>query len=79
MVKCQPLFRRKISEVKTSFVVQKRRVRAFLVIHLCDKMTDAISRLHDILVVVEMNFFLLESADEFFGITVLPKTPSPGC
>ena len=47
-------------------------------IHLCDKMTDAISRLHDILVVVEVNFFLLERADESFSIPVLPRTPATG-
>ena len=31
---------------------------AFLIIHLCDKMPDALSILGYILVVIEMNFFL---------------------
>ena len=49
---------------------------AFLVIHLCDKMTDAGSRFVDVLIVVEMNLFLLEGSDQPFSIPVLPRTPS---
>jgi len=49
----------------------------FLVIHLCDKMTDAISGFMDVLRVIEVNFFLLEGSDESFRISVLPRTPSP--
>ena len=45
-------------------------------IHLCDKMPDTISRFVDVLIVVEMNFFLLESSDESFGISILPRPPS---
>ena len=45
-------------------------------IHLCDKMIDTLSRFMDVLVVVEMNFFLLEGADESFGVSVLPRTSS---
>ena len=32
---------------------------AFLMIHLCDKMSDAISRLGDALIVIDVNFFSL--------------------
>ena len=48
---------------------------AFLVIDVFDKMTDAVSRLGNILIVIEVNFFLLEGADESFGnLSVLPRT-----
>ena len=43
-------------------------------IHLCDKMTDAISRLDDALIVIDVNFFRFERADESFSIPVLPRT-----
>ena len=33
---------------------------AFLIIDVCDKMSDAISRLGDALILIEVNFFLLE-------------------
>jgi len=36
---------------------------AFLVIHLSDKLPDAFSSLGNILVGVEVNFFLLEGSD----------------
>ncbi len=49
---------------------------AFLMIHLCDKMPDAISRLGDALIVIEVNFFLFEGADESFSIPVLPRASS---
>ena len=32
----------------------------------------------DVLVVVEVNLFLLEGSDVSFSISVLPRTPSPG-
>ena len=52
-------------------------MRAFLMIHLSDKMTDAGPRFVNALIVVEMNFFLLEGADESFGnLSVLPRTVS---
>ena len=52
-------------------------MRAFLVILLCDKMPDTISRSMDVLIVIEMNFFLLEGSDEFFGnLSVSPRAPS---
>ena len=52
-------------------------MRAFVVIHLCDKMIDAFSRFMDVPVVVEVNFFLLEGSDQPFGnLSVLPRTPS---
>ena len=51
---------------------------SFLVIHLSDKMTNADSRFLNVLVVVEMNFFLLERADKSFSISVLPRTPATG-
>ena len=41
-------------------------------IHLCDKMFDAISRLGDVLIVIDVNFFLFERAYESFSI-VLPS------
>ena len=51
-------------------------MRAFVVIHFCDKMSNAFSSLGYILVVIEVNFFLLECADESFSIPVLPRTPA---
>ena len=42
-------------------------------IHLCDKMPDACSRLGYILIVIEVNFFLLEGSDQAFRISVLPR------
>ena len=51
-------------------------MRAFVVIHLCDKMTDTVSRFMDVLIGVEVDFFLLEGADKSFSISVLPRTPS---
>ena len=53
-------------------------MRAFLVIHLSDKITDTISRFVDVLIVVEVNFFRLAGADEAFRISVLPRTPARG-
>ena len=40
-------------------------------IYVCDKLSNAISRFVDVVIVVEVNFFLFESADESFGISVL--------
>ena len=45
-------------------------------IHLCNKMTDTLSGFVDVLVVVEVNFFLLEGSDKSFGVSVLPRTPA---
>ena len=45
-----------------------------MVIHLCDKMSDAISRFVDVVIVVEMNFFLLERAYESFSISILSRS-----
>ena len=42
-------------------------------IHLCDKMTNAVSRFIDVLIVVEVNFFLLQRSDESFGVSRSPK------
>ena len=53
-------------------------MRAFKRIHLCDKMIDAISRFVDILIVVEVDFLLLEHADQPFSVSVLPRPPSVG-
>ena len=46
--------------------------------HLCDKIPDTGSRFVDVLIVVEMNFFLFEGADQLFRIPVLPRTPPTG-
>ena len=51
---------------------------AFLMIHLCDKMPDVISRLGDVLIVIDVNFFLFERADESFSISVLPRPSATG-
>ena len=51
---------------------------AFLIIDVCDKMPDAISSLGDILIVIDVNFFFLESANESFGISILPRASSLG-
>lgn len=48
---------------------------AFLVIDVFDKITDAVSRLGNSIIVVEVNFFLFESPDESFSISVLSRTP----
>jgi hypothetical protein len=47
---------------------------AFLIIDVCDKMPDAISRLGDVLIVIDVNFFLFERAYESFSISVLPRS-----
>ena len=72
-MKCHRLFKRKISKVKTNFFVEIRQVlntsvlsEAFLVIRLCDKLSNAGSRFVDVLIVVEVNFFRLERADKSF-------------
>ena len=52
-------------------------MRAFLVIHLCDKLPDARSGFMDVLIGVEVNFFFLEGSDQPFGVSVLPRTSSP--
>ena len=41
---------------------------AFQIIDLCDKMTDAISHLGDVLIVIDVNFFLFEGWDKSFSI-----------
>ena len=52
---------------------------AFLVRHLCDKrFPDALSGLSDTIVVIDVNFFLLERADEPFDIPVLPRVSTLG-
>ena len=51
---------------------------AFEIIDVCDKISDAISRLGDALIVIDVNFFLFERADESFSISVFPR-PSPLC
>ena len=45
-------------------------------IYLCEKMTDALSSLGNILVIVEVDFFFLEGADASVGVSVLPRTPA---
>ena len=52
-------------------------MRAFLVGHLCDKMSDVLSGLIDVLIVIEVNFFLFERADETFSISVFPRPSAP--
>ena len=51
---------------------------AFLIIDVCNKMSDAISRLGDALIVIDVNFFLFERADESFSISVLPRSSATG-
>ncbi len=41
-------------------------------------MSDAISRLGDALIVIDVNFFLFERADESFSISVLPRASATG-
>ena len=48
-------------------------MRAFKIIDVCDKITDAISRLGEALILIEMNFFLFERADESLSISVFPR------
>ena len=45
-------------------------------IHLCDKMPDPCSGLSNILIVIEVDFFLFEGSDEALGVSVLPRTAS---
>ena len=45
-------------------------------IHLCDKMSNAFSRLGYILIAIEVDFFRLEGSDQALGISVLPRTVS---
>ena len=40
-------------------------------IHLCDKMPDPCSGLSNILIVIEVDFFLFEGSDEAFGVSVI--------
>ena len=47
-------------------------------IDVFDKMTDAVSRLGDVFIVIDVDFFFLEGADESFSISVLPRTPPTG-
>ncbi len=42
-------------------------------IHLSDKMIDAFSRLMDVFIVIEVDFFLLQGSDKSFSIPVLPR------
>ena len=67
-----------VVEGRPSTTTLQRRMWAFLMIHLCDKMSDAISRLGDALIVIEVNFFLFEGADESFSVSVLPRPSSVG-
>ena len=50
---------------------------AFEIIDVCDKISDAISRLGDALILIDVNFFLFERADESFSISVLPRPAAP--
>ncbi len=45
-------------------------------IHLYDKLPNTGSRFVDVPVVVEVNFFLFEGADESFSIPILPTMSS---
>ena len=47
-------------------------------IDVFDKMPDAVSRLGDVFILIDVDFFFLEGADESFGISVLPRTPPTG-
>ena len=49
---------------------------AFLVVLVCDKISDAISRLGEALILIAVNFLLFEGADESFRISVLPRAAS---
>ena len=51
---------------------------AFVVIDVFNKMTDAVSRLRDVVIDLEGDFFLLEGSDKSFSISVLPRMP-PTC
>ena len=44
-------------------------------IHVFDKLSNTGSRFMDVLIVIEVNFFLLEGADKSFSISVLPRPP----
>ena len=48
-----------------------------MMLSLCGKMSDAISRLGDALIVIDVNFFF-ERADESFSISVLPRGSARG-
>ena len=48
---------------------------AFLIIDVCDKMSDAISRLGDVFILIDVDFFLLEGANESFGVSVFGCGP----
>ena len=49
---------------------------AFQMIDVCDKMLDAISRFVDVLIVVKVDFFFLEGADQPFSVSVFPRVSS---
>ena len=49
-----------------------------MIIHVCDKMPNAAPRFMDVLIGVEVDFFFLEGSDQPFGVSVLPRTSSPG-
>ena len=51
-------------------------MQAFLVIDAFSKMTDAVSRFRDVVIVIEVDFFLLEGSDESFSISVLTRIPA---
>ena len=51
---------------------------AFLIGHLFDKMSDAISRLGDALIVIDVDLFLFERADESLSIAALPRASATG-
>jgi len=43
-------------------------------IHRCDKMSDAFSRMGDVSILIETNFCLFEGAEQSLGnLTVLPR------
>ena len=56
----------------------QRRMGAFQMIDVCDKMLDAISRFVDVLIVVKVDFFFLEGVDQPFSVSVLPRASSLG-
>ena len=55
-----------------------RRMWAFLMIHLCDKIPDVLASLIDVLILSEVNGFFFNGADDSFSISILPRV-SPPC
>ena len=67
----------KIGKVKTSVVSQipQRRVQAFSVIHLHNKMPDARAHLNDILRVIERHLFFLASSNRLLLCITVFQVP----